>query len=233
MKQTEEGILLRRSNYSETSLLVTCLTYERGLQTYLFQGGKKKHGNILFPMAHLELTTFQRADSTLGKISAVELKSGGHEIVFDPVKSSIAFYTAELLLEIVKPAHQEKYLFRFLEEETQWIAHSSHLANYPLWLTAELTKISGIQPAIESDSPNVLDLSGKLRAASNDYPGIQHESLHWLHDAFTRNKQEFLALPIPRNERMICLQALLAYLKEHFAGMRELKSLKIVQELFN
>lgn len=233
MKQTEEGILLRRSNYSETSLLVTCLTYERGLQTYLFQGGKKKHGNILFPMAHLELTTFHRADSTLGKISAVELKSGGHEIVFDPVKSSIAFYMAELLLEIVKPAHEEKYLFRFLEEETQWISHSPHLANYPLWFTAELTKISGIQPAVESEKANVLDLSGKLRDATNDYPGIYNEALHWLSDAFTRDKHEFLALSIPRNERMICIQALLTYLKDHFAGMRELKSLKVIQELFN
>lgn len=42
MKTKDQAILLRKINYSETSLILTLLCRQSGLRTFIFQGGKKK-----------------------------------------------------------------------------------------------------------------------------------------------------------------------------------------------
>jgi DNA repair protein RecO (recombination protein O) len=68
MKKTDSGILLKRIPYSETSLVLTIFTLLEGKKSFLFQGAKKKKGNVLLPLSPIELTYFQRDDSQLAKI---------------------------------------------------------------------------------------------------------------------------------------------------------------------
>lgn len=234
MKTSDHGILIHRASYSETSLLVTLLSKTHGLSTYLFQGGKKKKGNILYPLAHVEFTSFRRNDSTMGKISEMNLATVSHSLPFHPVKSGIAFFIAELVQHTVhQGGHSEEPLYKFLETENRWLDASDELANYPLWFLAAYSQIAGVVPAVDVENPTILDLSsGKL---TNTEPIHVHflrgNWIHWMEAALTMDKTDFLSLHIPKAERVACLEGWLSHYHFHLPGMRELKSVDVVREL--
>lgn len=101
MKQTDYGILLNRISYSESSLITTFFTENSGIQKFIFLGGKKKVGN-LNPLGIYELTYYKRPDSELGKINQAELVNSMNNIFFNPTKSVIAFFVAEILYQGIK-----------------------------------------------------------------------------------------------------------------------------------
>lgn len=234
MKAVEEGILIHRASYSETSLLITILCKTQGLLTFLFQGGKKKHGNILFPMAQIEFTYYKRSDSSLGKITEVNLTSVAKTIPFDPVKSSIAFFMAELIQQIVKSGHAENQLFYMLRQEVEWLDASDELTNYPLWLLAVVCVECGIAPAVESEHPTVLDLiGGKLTTVRpNHVQYIEGDWIHWFETMLQEDRVRFLSHTISKQDRLQCFDAWLLYYRSHLQGIRPFKSVDIIREIF-
>lgn len=234
MKQVEQGILIHRAPYSETSLLVTVLCKTQGLVTFLFQGGKKKHGNVLFPMAHIEFTYYRRSDSTMGKITELHLASVATSIPFDPVKSGIAFFMAELVQQTVRSGHAENQLFQTLLTEIGWLEASDELTNYPLWLLAIFSKENGIAPAVEGQHPTVFDLlGGKLstvRPVHVQY--LEGEWVHWLESMLDDSgRLDFLSMRIPKAERQHCFNAWLQYYAVHLPGIRNFKSVDVIREV--
>jgi DNA repair protein RecO (recombination protein O) len=233
MKAVEQGILIHRAPYSETSLLVTVLTKTQGMVTYLFQGGKKKHGNVLYPMAHIEFTYYKRTDSSLGKISQLNLATVSKTIPFDPVKSGIAFFIAELVQQTIRSGHAENQLFQVLLNEITWLDASDELTNYPLWFLGVFSGESGTVPAIEAQRPTVLDLlGGKLttvRPLHVQY--LEGDWIHWFEDILQGDKLRFLSMNIPKQERLLCFDAWLQYFKTHMHGIRTLKSVEVIREV--
>ena len=118
MKSTDQAILLNRISYSETSLILTFYTLANGIQKFIFQGGKKK-AHQLFPLAISEITFYKRPDSDLGKLTVVESSRILNEVLFNPLKSSVAFFIAEVLQKCLKTEEAEDHLFLFLEEKIQ------------------------------------------------------------------------------------------------------------------
>jgi DNA repair protein RecO (recombination protein O) len=234
MKTVEQGILIQRAPYSETSLLVTLLCKTQGLSTFLFQGGKKKKGNMLFPMAHVEFTYYKRNDSTLGKISEVSLATLSRTIPFDPVKSGIAFFMAELIHQVIRPGHSENQLYQMLENEVRWLDESDELTNYPIWFLGVLSRECGIVPSVETAHPTVLDYAGKLttvRPLNGDY--TEGKWMHWMEAALLEEKHLFLSMTIPKEERLLCLDAWLRYFKSHLSGIRDIKSVAVIREVMS
>ena len=89
-----EGIVLQKVDYSETSLIVKVLTAEEGVLSFIYQGAKrkKKKGNLISPLAIINISYFNRADSAMGKITSVEPAVVYKDLAFNPYKSSILFF---------------------------------------------------------------------------------------------------------------------------------------------
>jgi recombinational DNA repair protein (RecF pathway) len=85
MKATEEGILLHRISYSESSLVATFLTKNDGIKKFLFKGGKKKSPQ-LFPLSISELTFYGRKESELLNLTSLD-PIGSQSFQFSPIRS--------------------------------------------------------------------------------------------------------------------------------------------------
>lgn len=233
MKITEKGILIHRFDYSETSLIVQLLTEIEGLKSFLFQGAKRKKGMVFSPLSLVEFTYYKRKDSDLGKLTELNLLETNHEIVFSPLKSSIAFFIAELIQKTCKPGHVDKAFFEFIWFEIIWIAHSEELGNYIFWFLGQFANFSGIQPIVESENPTIFDLkNGKLtslRPTHLEY--IEGSDIHWFENCILYPKEAFLALQIPQIEKRFCIEKWIKYFDFHFHGLRELKSLEIIRSI--
>ena len=235
MKITDKAVVLSRLPYSESSLIVNLFTEETGLQTFLFQGAKKKKGLILFPLELVEITYYKRNDSSLSKLTEMQSLEPLHHLLDNPLKSSIAFFISELVLICLQTNHQDKKLFRFLSEEIHWLNLSEELSNYLVWFLAQVSKLEGFQPEIQSNDPKYFELQeGKFTNEQPFLPAYLEEPwLHWLTDSLRLDKMDFLSLSIPKEERVKLIDAWLEYYQFHVSGMRKMKSLEVIRTVFN
>ncbi|MNJ83517.1 DNA repair protein RecO [compost metagenome] len=235
MKTTDKAIVLSRLSYSESSLIVNLFTLEAGLQTFLFQGAKKKKGLILFPLELVEIAYYKRNDSSLMKLTEMQALEPLHHLLDNPLKSSIAFFISELMMNCLRDNHQDKRLFQFLSEEIQWLNLSEELSNYLIWFLAQISKLEGFQPEIQDVNPRYFELQeGKFTNELPFLPSYLEESwLHWLTDSLRLEKTDFLAVSIPKEERVKLIDAWLEYYQFHVSGMRKMKSLEVIRTVFN
>jgi len=147
LKQTDLAILLHRISYSETSLVVTYYTKSRGIQKFLYQGGKKK-GSTLFPLSVCEIVYYHRLDSELGKLTEAQPAIPLDGILTHPIKSTIAFFIADILKQTLQTNQSEEQLFAFLYSEIALLNSKTDLALYPLQFLAKYTEYIGIAPQL-------------------------------------------------------------------------------------
>ena len=153
------GIVLRKVDYSETSIVLKVLTPEEGVKSFIFQGAKrkKKKGNIISPLALIAIEYYQRNDSDLAKISSIEPLVIYKTIPFDPYKSSIVFFMNEVLNNTIQDNQNDNALYDFLVNILQVLDLSDSIANFPIKFLYRLTKYLGFYPN-EVEDPVFLDL---------------------------------------------------------------------------
>jgi DNA repair protein RecO (recombination protein O) len=148
------GIVLQKINYSETSLIIKMLTPSNGVQSFIFPGAKrkKKHGNLVQSLAILSVEYYQRSDSDLPKITAIEPAIVAQTLWYDPYKSSILFFMNEVLLNTLRDNERNDELYHFLENILQVLDHTDHIANFPAKFLYRLTRYLGFAPEENEDS---------------------------------------------------------------------------------
>ncbi|MCO5259693.1 MAG: DNA repair protein RecO [Crocinitomicaceae bacterium] len=158
MKQTDLGLFLHRTSYSESSLITTFYTQHNGLQKFVYQGAKKKNAN-LFPMGLYELTFYHRPDSELGKLTQADTVLPTHSILTNPIKSLIAFFITDIVKQTLKTNEQEQVVFDFLKTTSITLDSSEDLVVFPLVFLVEYSFYIGIQPQFnEGEKPLYFNL---------------------------------------------------------------------------
>lgn len=233
MRGVQSGILLKRFNYSETSLILHFFTLEEGFQAYLFQGGKKKKGNILQALSIVEISFYRRKDSDLGKITEVNLQYVPQSLPYEPLKSGIAFFIAEVLSFVFYNSDKDPRMYAFLEHEIKWIDNSEELTNYPIWFLLKLAEKVGIGINVEHPQGQIFDLQeGKI---SNQTPGnhyfINNELVPLLIELLKSEKTGLLSLQIPKVHRRQIIDCLVDYYRLHINGFKKPKSLEVLQTI--
>jgi DNA repair protein RecO (recombination protein O) len=226
-KHIETAIFLNRIHYSETSLIATFFTRSSGLQTYLFQGGKKK-SQSLFPLSICEITTYRRADSSLGKLTEAQANLLLLEIQTNPLKSVIAFFMADIIRQIVREGQEDESLFEFLHQHITALENTDQVGLFVVQFLCQLTEPLGIQPSSDLASANYFILKdGEFTLStpldSQSFGGTGVQLLH----AIFRKADVLFDDPQSRQE---ALHILLAYYAFHIPGFNVDRSLEIVIE---
>lgn len=148
-----EGIVLQKTHYSESSLILKLLTDRNGIQSFIFQGAKRKHknGQLISPLAILSVDYSIRGDSQLGKIHHITPALVYQAIPFDPYKSSSVFFVNEVLLKTVKEAAIDTTMYHFLRNALVLLDTSERVANFPIWFLYQFTRYLGVYPQEDSN----------------------------------------------------------------------------------
>lgn len=235
MKEVDKAIVLSRIPYSDSSLIVKLFTQQHGVNSFMFQGARKKSGNLLFPLAVIEANYYKHKNSHLLKLTGVEHIENGLELISNPVKSSIAFFIAELIAKLAPENQANPSLFQFIHQEVTWLIHSHELSNYILWFIARLSELEGIQPSNSNEKVSYFDYKeSQLTHQQPLHPYFDHsDCLNRIQQSLTLDKTHFLALSIPKEERNMCLQHWMNYFAFQHNGVFSLKSLEVVRTVLN
>lgn len=232
MKQTDQAILLNRISYSETSLILTFYTLKNGIQKFIFQGGKKK-AHQLFPLGISEITYYKRPDSDLGKLTAVENSRMLNELPFNPIKSSIAFFIAEVLQKCLKTEEAEENLFLFLEEKIQELDKSKDISFFPISFLLDFSMYMGIYPNKEDNENKYFNVMEGIIANNIPLTGdiyYEGEAVQLL-SAIIDSGDTIDSGINNKVNRSKGLEILIHYYQLHIPQFKELKSLEVIREI--
>ncbi len=233
MKSINHGILLKKINYSETSLILHFFTLEHGFQTYLFQGGKKKKGNMLQALSIMELAVYHRPESDLGKITSIAADFIPQTIPYDPIKSGLAFFMTEVIEQILRSSDRDQRMYDFLAQEIRWIDDSKVITNYPIWFLLKMAEKTGFGLQCHDPEGHIFDLQAGI--ISNQTPEghafEQDDSVDQLSHLLHTDKTNFLAYHIHKTHRMRIIGHLISYYRWHIEGFRPPKSLEVMQAI--
>lgn len=160
MKETDEGIVVSRLNYSDTSLILQIYLHKAGMQKFIFKGGKKRSA-ALFPMSFVELTYYRRPESELLNLTSVDALSLSTEIPFHPIRSVVAYFLADVLRSSLKQEQPDPSLFGFIQEKAVELNEKDDVSLLPLQFLAEFTYHLGIDPQVEAGA-EIFDLEEGL-----------------------------------------------------------------------
>jgi len=229
------GIVLQKIDYSETSLIIKVLTADYGIKSFIFQGAKRKNkkGQLVSPLSILNITYFQRKESDLAKITAVELDIIFKDIPFNPIKSSVVFFMNEILQKTIKEEESNSDLFDFVKHVLQVLDAQTNVANLPIKFLLELLKHLGYYPIIEENAQFFDYLNGKLTKNEPNHPNyMSGENIKYLLQLFNSNltNQDLI---IPSKSRHQILINLLDYYKAVLGDFKTLKSLDVLEAVLH
>jgi DNA repair protein RecO (recombination protein O) len=234
MKIIEKGIIIDRFTYSETSLIVKIFTEAHGVKSYLYLGGRKKKNAAVQPCSIVQFSSYQKNDNQLAKMTDVSNINPLHSIPFHPVKSGLAFFQAELLTYVLHENVPDKTLFDFLCEELLFLDAEKEISMYPIYWLLELTIHLGIQPQKNSEDCTYFDVENGILQTTppTNLTYLTGKEILLLSRFLSLSKKSLLEQHSSKQERSVIFQQLMHYLSFHIPNIRTLKSISVIQAIW-
>ena len=235
-----QAIVLHSLRYGETRLIVDMFTRSQGQQSFIVSIPKSVKGKIkkqLFqPLTLLEIESDLRPKLQLQKLSDVRLASPFSSIPFDPNKLSISLFIAEFLYYALRSEQHNEPLFDYIVNSIQWLdAQTDRFANFHLVFLMRLSRFLGFYPNLEHyQSGDYFDLRESVFLST---PPVHRD---FLHPQEAEKIQLMMRMDFPtmhlfrmsHQERNRLLEVSLIYYRLHLPDFPELKSVSVLQELY-
>ena len=242
MLQKNTGIVLHVLKYNDNTNIVDIYTEQSGRSSYLIPASRSKKSSakpVLFqPLAIIEFEANIRPGTNLCRIKEAKPVYLFQTIPYDPFKSAIALFLAEFLYKAVREETENKPLFSYLQHSIIWLdTCTENFANFHLVFLMRLARFLGLYPNLEDYSKG--DYFDLLNACFTPLKPMVHTHYiqgveAWQLTRLMRMNYETMHLfGMSRIERTRCLEIMSDYYQLHIPGFRELKSLGVLQELFD
>jgi DNA repair protein RecO (recombination protein O) len=241
MLQKTIGIVLHTLKYNDTSNIVDIYTELCGRISFLVPASRTRTAAVkpvLFqPLSIIALEAQFRTSSNLYRIKEVKAYPF-RSIPYHPHKSAIALFLAEFLYRVVKEEGENRPLFAYLKHSIEWLDEcEAYFANYHLVFLMRLTRFLGLYPNLDDyHQGDYFDLLNagftSLRPCKHAFYVDPEESFR-LTRLMRMNYDTMHLFSMNRAERARCLVIISDYYRLHIPGFHDLKSLAILQELFD
>ena len=224
MQIKTKAIVLKYIKYTDNSIIAYLFTQQYGKQSFIIKGVRGKKSkikiNIFHPFSILEIETLQKAKSNIHSIKEARPTLALNNINTDIAKSSIAFFITEIIYKTLKDEEVDIDLYNFIEDFIITLEEAENINNYHLIFLIRLTSFLGFLPNIDEIKTEF------NKNYSFDYTTIFKTILST--DNYSLQFPE-----IDKTKRAELLQLILNYYSLHIPNFTEIKSLSILQEVFN
>lgn len=239
MLHKTRGIVLKLTDYGETSVIVQIFTEKFGLQSYIINGAKKPRAkigrNMLQPLHLLDLVVYYKNTGAVQRIKELKNVPLLNHIPYDVVKSSIALFLNEVLYKAIKQQTAEEQLFNYVFNSVELLDNiNSGLVNFHLIFLLGLTRYLGFYPALATAADaDYFDMHNGV------FTRYKPESSLYLSPPHTQNLRNLLsygfddleAIKIGNEERRYLINRLLEYFALHVDGFGYIRSHEVLEEV--
>ena len=241
MLHKTKGIVLHSLPYNDKYMIVTMYTEEFGRMAYLTSNARSKKANVsrslMQPLSLLDLEVEHQNNRDIQRIK--EAKSGliTMQLHFHPVKNAITLFLSEVLYRTIQEKEANHALFDFLCRSISILdIADAGVANFHLTFLLQLSAFLGIRPSNKSFKANsYFDLQNGVFSETiplhNNYLS-KNDSI--VFERLLRMNYENMSLyTFTRHERAAIIRQILEYFRFHLADFPEIKSLAVMQSIFD
>lgn len=240
MIERYKGIVLRSIRFNDAFNVVDIYTESKGMLSYLVPVTVRKNAKVkrlLFqPLSLLEFEADYRAKNSLQYIKEAKLYYSFASLPYEPVKTAIALFLSEFLLRALRTEEGDVPLYRYIKNSICWLdASECGYSNFHLVFLMHLSRFIGIFPNtqdyVEGDYFDMIN--GCFTARLPEHPAylVPDESRH-IALLMRMNYDNMHRFVLNRRERERCLAVINDFYRLHLPGFPQLKSLEVLQALF-
>ena len=236
-----QAIMLHAIKYGETRLIVDMFTRAHGKLSFIVSLPKSPKSKVkkqyFQPLTMLEIETDVRPKVQLQKLADVRLSTAYTSIPFDFSKLSISLFMAEFLYHALRGEQQNVPLYDYVANSILWLdSQESNYANFHLVFLMRLSRFLGFYPNLENYKPG--DYFDLRESIFTPQPPVHHDYLMPLEaekiQLMMRMDWATMHLfQMSHTERNRLLEVALSYYRLHLPDFPELKSVSVLQELFD
>jgi DNA repair protein RecO len=242
MLQKLTGIVLHVLKYNDTTNIADIYTKQLGRASFLVSVSRSKKTStkpaLFQPLALIEFEASMRPGTNLYRIKEAKSSYPFATIPYNPYKSTIVLFLAEFLYRAVKEETENKPLFSYLQYSILWLdTCENNFANFHLVFLMKLTRFLGLYPNLDDYSQG--DYFDLLNASFTPLKPLTHssyikgEEAYRLTQLMRMNYDTMHLFGMNRMDRARCIEIINEYYQLHIPGFGELKSLNVLQELFD
>ena len=189
---------------------------------------------LFHPLHLVETEIRHRENRQMQRISHVRVCAPFRYIPFDPVKTCIALFVAEILHKTLKEEEPNRPLFDFLTHSVQTLdLNDSGTANFHLMFLTHYTRYLGFYPNTEQLSDDMWFDSRKGNfGAAPDASSPLPEYNRLLKQLFGMSFEHLDDLRINHLQRNYLTEYLLGYYAMHVENFGKVKSYPVLQNVF-
>ena len=234
------AIVLHAIKYGETRLIVDMFTKTFGRQAFIVSIPKTPKGKVkkqfFQPLTILEIETDLRPRQQLQKLHDVRLAAPFASIPFEPDKLSISLFVAEFLYYALRSEQQNELLYDYLEYSILWLdGQQARYANFHLVFLLRLTRFLGFYPNLDDYMDG--DYFDLRESVFMPVPPVHRD---FLHPEEAQKVQLMMRMDFPtmhlfrmsHQERNRLLDVTLKYYRLHLPDFPEMKSIEVLQALY-
>jgi len=240
MLSATEGIVLHYVKYGETSVIATIFTREFGRQSYIVNASRsrksKNKAGLLQPLFLLDLEVYQKQSREVQRIKEMKSLQTFQNIPFEIGKSTQAIFLAEMLYKTIHEQESYPELFDFILNALLYFdLMEKGWQNFHLYFLFRLTEYFGFMPNTKKVGyEGWFDIKrGAIVHYEPPHPLFANKDVtEKLIELSLLKFHELDAFKINRRMREMLLSTLIDYYQLHFENLGEIKSLKILYEVF-
>ncbi len=236
------GIILHGIKYNDTSYIVDIFTESFGRSSYIIKGMRTRRGNVnlgsFHPLAIIEFEATGKSSAQLKRITEARLLYPLTSLPNNPFKTSIALFLGEFLYHSLKEEGTNLPLFSYLTHSIQWLdqCNDTNASNFHLVFLMRLSRFLGLYPNIEGfQKGDFFDLQNA--EFTHIRPTHAHillpEEAALISILMRMNYETMHLFAMNRRQRMRCLEIINQYYRLHIPNFPTLRSLEVLQALFD
>lgn len=236
-----KAIVLHCLAYNDTTNIVHLYTEDFGRVSYLATRSHSKRSNLksalFLPLSLVEIEAEHKNNRSLQRIKEIRSIYSFNGIPYDPVKNVVSLFLAEVLYRSLREMEKNPPLYDYLFRSIQYLdLCEKGMANFHLVFLIKLTRYLGFYPNVEDQQPNwYFDLQGGSFTPTRP----QHNA--WLAPReatnfavlMRMNFENMHAFQFERHQRVEILRQMLNYYRMHLTDFPSIKSLSVLQELYD
>lgn len=236
MLEKTRGIVLKLTNYGDSSVVATILTESFGVQSYMVHGAKRPKAklpvNMLQPLQLLDMVVQYRPNANLQRISESKLAPAFLSIPYDVAKSSVVLFINEVLYKVLRHQDADVPLFQFVFNAMSWLDSVEHMpADFHLYFLVRLTRFLGFHPVSPQEGSRFFDLKDGVFAKTEPaHPYVLAEPYVGILSRLTQTSLDQLhSFGLQRDQRRYLLEKIIEYYRLHIDNLGEIKSHSVLE----
>lgn len=235
-----EGIVLRTIKHTDSGIIAHILTRDWGRLAFMVKGIHSRKGNLknvfFQPLQLLGIEMYYREGRNLNSIKEVSLLNPNSSIQFNIYKSTISMFISEVLYRTLSETDHNEALYRFTIDSVNYLdSATGQISNFHIGFLVGLSKYLGISPSAGEDSNhNYFDMQSGHFCNTPPLHGyyLQQQQSKLLQSFMESTIMDCEKIALSGKDRATFLESLLTFYSFHLPGIKNIKSLEILSQLF-